>query len=345
MRVKSIRNIRIKTKLILLGAISIAGLLLMGGESVITGRQINQASTDISQSWLPSVIIAEELNSAISDYRLQENYHVIAKNKDAMEKSEQEMELLRQKIADGFASYTQYITNKEDETMMRKAETLWQYYLACSDRLLEVSRSNRTEDALEMMRGESQVLFDEAGALFAKVVEFNKNGAEAASIHGDKLYASLAGNKILVICLIGAFITILVIYIIRAIEKPVEAITDCVRRVANGDLGVQMDYKSDDEIGALTSSVNALVSRLNNIIRDEKYLLQEIGNKNYHAESNCEQAYQGDFAPILYSITSMRSRLEQYDLEREGTDFKSKPEYAAKIERIQIKRPIEVEED
>ncbi len=50
MKVKFIRNIKIKTKLLLLGGISIAGLIFMGSDSIITARQINEASTEISQS-------------------------------------------------------------------------------------------------------------------------------------------------------------------------------------------------------------------------------------------------------------------------------------------------------
>ena len=44
MKVKSIRNIRIKTKLLFLGGVSILGLVFIGAESIITARQINQAS-------------------------------------------------------------------------------------------------------------------------------------------------------------------------------------------------------------------------------------------------------------------------------------------------------------
>ena len=41
MKVKSIRNIRIKTKLLFLGGVSILGLVFIGAESIITARQIN----------------------------------------------------------------------------------------------------------------------------------------------------------------------------------------------------------------------------------------------------------------------------------------------------------------
>lgn len=333
MKLKSIHNVKIKTKLIFLGAVSILGLLVMGLESVYTARQINQASTDISQAWLPSVIIAEELNTATSDYRLQENYHVIARDGAGMEEAEVKIYRMRQEIDADFAKYEAYITNDEDKRMMEEAKSLWDRYLECSDRLLEVSRNNRTGEAQALIQEESQQLFDEASALFMNVVDFNKQGAEAASVRGDKLYARLTGIKALTIGFTGAVIALLVIYILRSIEKPVKDIVETTRRVSNGDLDVRLDYHSEDEIGVLTDSMNALIERLNTIIKDERHLLQEIGNENYHAESECQQAYRGDFAPILYSINSLQSRMEQSSLNNKKA--RKKPAgRAAVIERI-----------
>ena len=38
MKIKSIHDVKIKTKLIVLGAVSIVGLVVIGGESVYTAR-------------------------------------------------------------------------------------------------------------------------------------------------------------------------------------------------------------------------------------------------------------------------------------------------------------------
>lgn len=334
MKIKSIRNFKIKTKLILLGAISIAGLAIIGAESVYTARQINQVSTDISQGWLPSVIIAEELNSGTSDYRLLEINHVIAG--DQADKAAAEKELLkkRREIEDKFKEYHAYITDAKDRQMMEAAQALWNQYLTCSDELLAMSRANKTSEAQALIQDQSQQLFDQATELFLKVVDFNKQGAEQASIHGDELYHRLTGIKTLTLVLVGLLIALLVIYIIRAIEKPVEDIVESTRRVSNGDLDIHLNYESEDEMGVLTDSMNALIDRLNDIIKDEKHLLHEIGNENYHAESECQQVYRGDFAPILYSITGLQRRLEQSSLNKKRRNEKARSK--AVIERIDL---------
>lgn len=317
MKIKSIRNIKIKTKLLILGGVSILGLAFIGAESIITAKQINEASTVISQSWVPAIIIAEELNTDTSDYRIKEYYHVISHDEETMDHLEKEMAQVRKEIESAFDKYSLYIAGEDDRILMESARAYWNKYLEYSDLLLPVSRSNRTEEALDMIIGESRQLFDEASSMFLKVAEYNRLGAEAASVRGDELYARLTKARILMILLIAVLITLLVVYIIRAIDRPVKDIVEGARRVSNGDLDVYLDYQSEDEIGVLTESVNQLIERLKSIIDDEKYLFQEIGNENFEVKSTCQQAYRGDFAPILYAISSLMSRLDMAKKKKE----------------------------
>lgn len=311
MKYKSIRNIKIKTKLILLGMVSILGLVFIGAESIITSKQINQASTEISQSWMPSVIIAEELNTATSDYRIKEYYHVISHDDETMQQLEQEMEKLGLGIQAAFLEYEKYIADETDRSLMEQARIYWEDYLEFSNELLEISRGNQTNAALDLIIGDSRRLFDHASNMLLAVADYNRKGAEQASIEADFLYTKLTQVKIIIIVLVGSLITILVIYLIAAIDKPVSDLVEGTRKVANGDLDVHLDYQSEDEIGILTDSMNQLIERLKKIIDDEKYLFQEIGSENFEVKSTCEQAYRGDFAPILYSLSSLLSRLGQ----------------------------------
>ena len=108
----------------------------------------------------------------------------------------------------------------------------------------------------------------------------------------------------------GALIALLVIYILRSIEKPVKDIVETTRRVSNGDLDVRLNYKSEDEIGVLTDSMNALIERLNDIIKDEKHLLHEIGNENYHC--------------LLYTSSDTSSQSPPWIVRPSGTEPLSK---------------------
>lgn len=311
MKIKSIRNSKIRTKLILLGAVSILGLFILGSESVSTAWKIDQVGEEISNTWMSAVITAEELNTLTSDYRIQESRHAIATDMKMMGEIEQEMERTSQEIEEKFETYRALPTREQDQKIIREAKLVWEEYLETSRELIETSKGNSRQRALELMMGRSQELFDQVSGMFLEAVDVTKKGTNEARQEANHMYQRMSHLKLLVITVDVVVVLWLILYLIRSIEKPAEALADAARRATNGNLDIHLDYESEDEIGALTDAMNQLLRRLRAIIYDEKKMFQEIGNSNFHVQSECEQSYRGDFAPILYSFTSLQSRLRE----------------------------------
>lgn len=79
-------------------------------------------------------------------------------------------------------------------------------------------------------------------------------------------------NLILQIVLIGAslvviFVVISILYS-RRITKPLAELTKAAEEIDNGNYDVKLDYKDNDEIGVLTSTVNNLIKHLGEYIND-----------------------------------------------------------------------------
>ena len=67
MRMKPLKDIKIRTKLVLLGTVCLLGLIVLGKESISTASRIKQAGDEVSAIWMNAVIVAEELNTVTSD--------------------------------------------------------------------------------------------------------------------------------------------------------------------------------------------------------------------------------------------------------------------------------------
>lgn len=302
-----IKNLNIRTKLWILGFVSILGLLSIAAESFSATRKINQASTDISQIWLPSVIIAEELNTILSDYRLKENEYLQSDEPAQRLLLKNEMETLVESAEQRFDQYDKIVNGNQ---LLAETREIWNQYITNSSAVLDQSRDEYPDDQKEALQT-SQDLFDAASKSFLNMAAANKRGAQEASDFGDQLYQKLTRIKAFTIVFISAIIIFLILWIIRLIDEPIEQVVDALRRAANGDLNIEIEYQSKDEMGLLTKSVNGLLKRMRMIIEDEKYLFREIGNENFNVKSSCEQAYQGDFAPVLYAFTSLKYRLSE----------------------------------
>ena len=116
---------------------------------------------------------------------------------------------------------------------------------------------------------------------------------------------------------------------------------DAARRVTNGNLDVRLNCSSRDELGILEDAMNQMIQRLEDIVKDEIYLFRETGSENFQARSGCEQAYRGDFAPILYGFTSLQSRLKEIKRrqgENEASMESELRQQRAEIEELQKER-------
>ncbi|MFI3254148.1 MAG: ATP-binding protein [Eubacteriales bacterium] len=164
-------------------------LLFTGVLSLFLMYQLNTGSTVISKHWLPSVIIAEELNNTTSDFRIAEISHVVSHDNVDMYQYEAtlfqksgEIDLLFQAYMDN------YVTNEEDLAMLSEAQALWETYLSVHNEMIAYSRNNDTTEAMDIMENQSEDLFNEVSATFSDLVVLNKNGADQASLNGDAIF-------------------------------------------------------------------------------------------------------------------------------------------------------------
>ncbi len=201
-----ILNSKLKYKFYGFTATLILSLLFTGVLSVLLMREINTGTTIVSMNWMPSVIIAEELNTATSDFRIAEASHVISQDRETMQQHELTLQYISDDIESMFREYSwNLVTNETDRALLDEAMALWAEYLALHAQMITYSRDNDTETAMSIMSNESEMLFNEVSAVFLELVHFNKDGADQASLEGDSLY-SHATVIICVIFLISIFI-------------------------------------------------------------------------------------------------------------------------------------------
>lgn len=110
----------------------------------------------------------------------------------------------------------------------------------------------------------------------------------------------------------GVFVilAIIIILVALAITTPIKALNSAVGKLAAGNLDVEINARSKNEIGQLADSVTQLVARLKNYILyiDEiSGILGEIGEGDLNFALT--QDYAGEFAPIKSALTRIQKNL------------------------------------
>ena len=99
-----IRNLKISFKLYILVGVALIGMLIIGGMSFFLMNRMNDKTSDITASWLPSVDVAREMDTTISNVRLNELAYLTAGSEEMAEmsltyvqKEEEDMDALLEK--------------------------------------------------------------------------------------------------------------------------------------------------------------------------------------------------------------------------------------------------------
>lgn len=121
-------------------------------------------------------------------------------------------------------------------------------------------------------------------------------------------------NRLVFAMIITAAVALAVILsimtvLIRKYLKPLEQVVDAANSIADGNLEIQMDVKSQDEIGILSYKFLAMSKNLKIIIADINYLLGEMAEGRFNVRTTCEESYVGDYHPILLALRKINREL------------------------------------
>lgn len=99
--------------------------------------------------------------------------------------------------------------------------------------------------------------------------------------------------------------------LIRAVVTPVDQLQRALDRMREGELDIDVDYESEDELGMLASDVRSVVEFLDGIVSDENRLLGEMSNGNFNIESDMDNGYVGVYMSLYTSMMRLRDDLNK----------------------------------
>ncbi|SFD42467.1 methyl-accepting chemotaxis protein [Clostridium uliginosum] len=259
----------IKSKLIFLVTIFVCTIMFMGFYSIKTLQSVNEKSTVITKSWVPSITYSEELNTMTSDFRLLEYDHIIATSPETMKEKEKAMEEKNTEIQKYLNLYKSDMDIDEDKEIFNTVNSEWNKYLELNKQVIAFSRQLKTEEAMNIMNKESKEAFDIASSSLLKLVDFNKKMTENASLEGDKEYSTAMKINIAIIIILGIASVIFGLFIINSIRRPLNILKEELNALSErgGDLTQEIKVNSEDEINDLAKSLNKFIHNLRDIIK------------------------------------------------------------------------------
>ena len=175
--------------------------------------------------------------------------------------------------------------------------------------VVELAKRNKNDEALALFNSDYN---DATEKIQDILVDIGKvASAEAKSQYTSARVTGLV--SIILMILIGAgtvaFSTVIRTTITGIMLKPIQELESAAEKLKAGQLDVEINYESPDELGKLAGNFRQACKTLEVIVQDTSYLLGKMAEGNFNVSSNNAQIYIGNFRQQYESISKLKHEL------------------------------------
>lgn len=289
------RDLKLATKLGLGFFVVLLLMAVMGAVALSEMSKVNDQSTEISKNWMPSINFIHQMNTATSDYRIAELNHVLSETAEKMAQYEKDMEALLVQIKTSRDNYEKLISSDEEAKLLAEFDKTFKQYLEVHNQMIPLSEAMKTQEAMVILNGESQQLFNEFSAGLLKLVEVNVAGGDKASALGDEIFSAAQKFVSIMIAVSVVLGIVVAVVIVRGLVKqiggePAYAV-DVITKVAAGDLTMKVQLKPGDN-SSMLFAINEMVTRLSQIVGEVRSAADNLSSASEEVSSTAQNMSQ-----------------------------------------------------
>ncbi|MDD3569809.1 MAG: HAMP domain-containing protein, partial [Lachnospiraceae bacterium] len=128
-------------------------------------------------------------------------------------------------------------------------------------------------------------------------------------LNTDEVYDDVNQLKMVMVLMAVVALVLIIIpinIVLKRMLKPIEGVVEAANQIAKGNLDIQLETKSNDEIGMLSIAFSTMAENLKLIIQDIGYVLGELAQGNYQIISEHIDDYVGEYKNIILAMRHMK---------------------------------------
>lgn len=190
------------------------------------------------------------------------------------------------------------------------------------EEVLKLAEANKNKEAAEYMEQNNIPCIREAQEYLDSLVETANTTGQ--TLIDDMQQKQLIAVIVLIILGIASIIISFLFarFITDSITLPIGQMELVSENLAKGVLdSTIITYESEDEVGNLAVNMRSAIAGLKTLIEDISYLMKEMSYGNMAVKTKEEEAYIGEFGPILLAMREMNNNISKTIKEiRESSD-------------------------
>ncbi len=298
---------RVVTAFILVGVFCIIG-------GALASFFMSKCTTEYGQLITNYGFAQGDCGRAIQDFCLVDEYihdYVSYYDEERRAFCRSQLGMYQESFNTNFALVKETLQTEEELALYEEAVIAFENYgKVAADIMAERDERGASAEVIAELQGR---FIDELDVEYDKIDAALNGIMDLKVASGDAGHQGLESQSKLIITFIMTFIAIAVVLanlmglkLANDISKPVKACAERLNKLGQGDLTSDVPtVKRPDETQVLALATKDIVDDFNTIIGDQSYMLNEIAQGNFDIESQNEDAYKGDFRPLLDALNKI----------------------------------------
>lgn len=180
---------KLSTKICLSMGLLAVLMAVLGTYLLVEMDSVNEISTDLTDRKMPIMSLVGLLSTNLTRQRTIEMRYVCNTDPAQKEKVSVRLAKWREKVGNEFEQLDKLLYEPNARALLGKLTDARRAYQEVAFRLLDLSRQNKTEEAMTLLNDESREKFDVLTRCIDELTATIQNNAEEANRQGDEMYS------------------------------------------------------------------------------------------------------------------------------------------------------------
>jgi methyl-accepting chemotaxis protein len=266
---------------------------IVGVVGIINIKNIDAAGTILYENMTVPVAQMGAVSTAFQRIRINTRDIVTANTPEAISEQENNIKLRREEINLNITEFQKRIVSDEDRKAFDEVQSARAIYIPLLEKLIQLAKENKDQEAQAMLGGEMvKAAMDEQDAI-NRIVKLKIDDAKNKSDSNTKA-ANTATIVMTAIIFSGMILAILLgLFISKIISNPVKKLVNLAEKIADGDLDVEVEIASKDEIGILAASFKKMIDNLNEVMTNINLASEQVASGSKQVSDSSMALSQG----------------------------------------------------
>lgn len=287
------KNLKVGVKLII-GFITVAIIAgAIGIVGAINIKRIDDADTELYVKMTKP--LGEMIMIAESFQRIRVNMKdlVLTTSDAEVAEIEKAVENLNQQFDTNFASFEQTILTEEGKVLTQKLKEDKVKYDEVVTKAINFVKNDNHEAAKNLLNGEGNTIRRDIEASYTTLKDMKVSLAKETADNNTAI-ANASILTMIILVALGVIVSLVLgVFISNIIKKPINKLVTASREIANGNLDVDIDIHTKDELGKLAQAFNAMANNVNEVMTNINSASEQVASGSRQVSESSMSLSQG----------------------------------------------------